>query len=151
MLILSSSIELWGEEGVQEQLEGSKRNKHVYEKLSSALAKHCHQDRRTVPGKIKKLSQEYKKSRTITTLTSRGRRKWKFCDKINQILGNRPVTHPPVLLDTLSDDSHTPRSSAEIEDSGVSDEEAATALDGKLQLQCLSVDVPSVPSVLKSQ
>ena len=26
-------IELWGEEGIQEQLEGAKRNKHVYEKL----------------------------------------------------------------------------------------------------------------------
>ena len=32
-------IEVWGEEGKQEQLEGSKRNKHVYE-LSSELAKH---------------------------------------------------------------------------------------------------------------
>ena len=26
-------IELWGEEGIQAQLEGAKRNKHVYEKL----------------------------------------------------------------------------------------------------------------------
>ena len=25
-------IDLWGEENIQEQLEGSKRNKHVYEK-----------------------------------------------------------------------------------------------------------------------
>ena len=26
-------IELWGEQGIQEQLEGSKRNRHVYAKL----------------------------------------------------------------------------------------------------------------------
>ena len=30
---VSKLIELWGKEGIQEQLEGSKRNKHVYEKL----------------------------------------------------------------------------------------------------------------------
>ena len=147
MLILSSSIELWGEEGVQEQLEGSKRNKHVYEKLSSALAKHCHQDRQTVPGKIKKLSQEYKKSRTITTLTSREEGDGSFMIKSIKFLAtDQSVTHPPVLLDTLSDDSHTPQSSAEIEDSGVSDEEAATALDGKLQLV-----IQAVQGLLKSQ
>ena len=28
-------IELWKEEGIQEQLEGSKRNEHVYEKLAT--------------------------------------------------------------------------------------------------------------------
>ncbi len=27
-------IDLWGEEGIQQQLEGAKRNKHVYEKLA---------------------------------------------------------------------------------------------------------------------
>ena len=32
-------IELWGEEGIQEQLEGAKRNKHVYEKLGQGLQK----------------------------------------------------------------------------------------------------------------
>ena len=32
-------INFWGEEGVQQQLEGAKRNKHVYEKISNALAR----------------------------------------------------------------------------------------------------------------
>ena len=32
-------IEVWGEQGIQEQLEGSKRNKQVYARLSSELAK----------------------------------------------------------------------------------------------------------------
>lgn len=30
-------IELWGEEGVQEQLEGAKRSKHVYEKIAKQM------------------------------------------------------------------------------------------------------------------
>ena len=33
-------IEQWAEQGIQEQLEGLKRNKHVYARLSSELAKH---------------------------------------------------------------------------------------------------------------
>ena len=32
-------IELWGEEGIQQQLEGAKRNKHVYDKLAKELQK----------------------------------------------------------------------------------------------------------------
>ena len=32
-------ISCWAEEGIQEQLEGCKRNKHVYERLRS-LAEH---------------------------------------------------------------------------------------------------------------
>ena len=32
-------IELWGEEGIQQQLEEAKRNKHVYEKLTRELQK----------------------------------------------------------------------------------------------------------------
>ena len=32
-------IELWGEEGMQEQLEGAKRNKHIYERLAAQLGK----------------------------------------------------------------------------------------------------------------
>ena len=32
-------IELWGEEGIEEQQKGSKRNKHVYERLAVELMK----------------------------------------------------------------------------------------------------------------
>ena len=34
-----SLIELWGEDSIQQQLEGAKRNKHVYEKLARELQK----------------------------------------------------------------------------------------------------------------
>ena len=32
-------IELWREDSIQQQLEGAKRNKHVYEKLARKLQK----------------------------------------------------------------------------------------------------------------
>ena len=31
-------IQVWSEEGIQEQLEGAKRNKHIYEQLAEDLA-----------------------------------------------------------------------------------------------------------------
>ena len=79
----------------------------------------CRQDRRTVPGENKKAPPRIKKIKDNHNLTGRGRSRWKFYHKINEILGNRPATRPPVLLDTLSDDSHTAQFSAEIEDPGV--------------------------------
>ena len=34
---VSVLIKLWGEQGIQEQLEGAKRNKHVYEKFAKQM------------------------------------------------------------------------------------------------------------------
>ena len=65
-------IELWGEQGIQKQLEGSKRNKHVYEKLSSELAKHgIEKTGEQCRSKVKKLRQESKILITRLGLTGR--------------------------------------------------------------------------------
>ena len=66
-------IELWGEEGIQEQLEGAKRNKHVYEKLgrelqktgSDKIAEQCR-------AKIKKLKLDYCKVKDKHNKTGEG-------------------------------------------------------------------------------
>ena len=39
----------------------------------------------------------------ITTNTGRGRTNWKFHDMLNELLGNRPATRPPLVLDTAND------------------------------------------------
>ena len=115
-------IELWKEDGIQEQLEGSRRNKHIYAKLASELTKagynkageqaHC---------KVKKLRQEYKKLKDNNGLTGRGRGKWRFFDAMDEILGNHPATCPPVVLDTTEDvdplDDTLPVSDGEKDDS----------------------------------
>ena len=51
---------------------------------------------------VKKLRQEYKKIKDKRNLTGRGRTEWKFFSKLDEILGARPATRPPVLLDTLN-------------------------------------------------
>ena len=95
-------IEQWGEQGIQEQLEGAKRNKHVYEKLSGALAKEgVRKSGEQCRTKVKKLRQDYKKIKDKHNLTGRGRTTWKFYEPLNEILGTRPATRPPVVLDTL--------------------------------------------------
>ena len=52
---------------------------------------------------MKKLRQEYKKIKDDLNMTGRGRTMWKFYNKLNDILGNRPATHPPVVLGTTDD------------------------------------------------
>ena len=96
-------ISCWAEEGIQEQLEGCKRNKHVYERLSRSLAEHnIEKTGEQCCTKVKKLRQEYKKIKDKRNLTGRGRTEWKFFSKLDEILGARPATSPPVLLDTLN-------------------------------------------------
>ena len=66
-------IKLWGEQGIQEQLEGSRRNKHVYTKLSSELAKHgIEKSGEQCMCKVKTLHQEYTKLKTATTCLEEG-------------------------------------------------------------------------------
>uniref|UniRef100_A0A1X7TGZ1 Uncharacterized protein n=1 Tax=Amphimedon queenslandica TaxID=400682 RepID=A0A1X7TGZ1_AMPQE len=79
-------LQLWVEEGIQAQLEGCTRNKHTYEKISKE--------------KIKILEKDYKKVKDKNTLTGTGTTVWKFYDAVSDILGNKPATHPPVVIDT---------------------------------------------------
>ena len=72
-------IDCWEEEGIQEQLEGSKCNKHVYKTVSKELwmlevvktADQC-------CTKMKKLKLEYRKAKDRNGKTGRGRCIWKF-------------------------------------------------------------------------
>ena len=97
-------IALWGEENVQAQLEGCRRNKHTYENISKEMSdagysKSVVQCR----DKVKKLNQEYKNVKHKNNPNGTGRTDWKFYDKVNEILGNKPATKPPVLIDTSSE------------------------------------------------
>ena len=49
-------ISSWAGEGIQEQLEGFKRNKHIYERLSRSLTKH------NIEKQVNSVIQNYKSS-----------------------------------------------------------------------------------------
>lgn len=99
-------IALWGEEQVQAQLEGCRSNRQVYEKIANEM-RAAKFDRTYLQcrEKIKKLKAEYraivnKKHRK----TGEGRTDWEFFDPLDEILGHKPATHPPVVIDALGDE-----------------------------------------------
>ena len=97
-------INLWGEEGVQEQLEGGKRNKHVYEKISKALGKiGIYKSGDQCRAKMKKLKMDYRKVKDKNGKTGRRTAIWKYFEALDVILGHSPATVPPVLLDTAAE------------------------------------------------
>ena len=66
-------------------------------------------------------------------VTGNKRKQWKFYDKINDIMGNRPSVAPPVVLDTLQDQACASTSSTEkktSDDEGKEDEEESKDLTG---------------------
>jgi hypothetical protein len=63
--------------------------------------------------KIKNLKQDYKKIKDHNGVTGNGRQTCKFYDKLDAILGHRPASTPPVLLDAGS--STVPSTSTELQ------------------------------------
>ena len=97
-------ISIWGDNLVQAQLEGCKRNKPVYEKVSESMKK-AGFERSAVQcrEKAKKLKTEYRKIKDKHRVTGTGRKKWKHYDTLDAVLGDRPTTLPPVIVDTLQE------------------------------------------------
>ena len=53
-------------------------------------------------GKVKNLKQDYKIVKDHNGVTGNGRQTCKFFEKLDAILGHRPASTPPVLLDAGS-------------------------------------------------
>ena len=106
-------IELWSEDDVQAQLEGCKRNRAVFEKISQGMndagfqrtANQCRE-------KIKNLRAEYKKVKD-NNQTGNNRKTCKFYEKLDSVLGSKPATRPPVVNDSFLDSSYEDNDSSE--------------------------------------
>ena len=101
-------IEVWGDENIQNQLEGCKRNKTVYEKVSQSMSeagfeKSADQCRE----KAKKLKNEYRMMKDKHRKTGEGRKEWKFLNVMDNVLTDKPSTCPSVLIDTLENKVET--------------------------------------------
>ena len=53
---------------------------------------------------MKKLKTDYCKVKDKNEKTCRGRSIWKYFDTLDAILGHRPATKPPLLLDTAAEE-----------------------------------------------
>lgn len=96
-------ISIWGEDNIQEELDGAVRNQVIY----STIARKMHQkgyerEWQQCRTKIKNLKKEYRQTKDHNGQTGRGRKQCKFYRELDSILGHRPASTPPVLLDTGS-------------------------------------------------
>ena len=94
-------ISVWGEENVQQQLDGAVRNKTVYEQVAKKMNNYGYKrDWVQCRNKIKNLKKEYRTVKDHNNETGRGRKTCKFFEELDEILGHRPASTPHMLLDT---------------------------------------------------
>ena len=55
--------------------------------------------------KIKQLKKKYKKVKDNNSLSDRSRKTFQFFDRLDEVMGDRPITRPPCLLDIAGDNS----------------------------------------------
>ena len=96
-------VDIWGDEAVQAQLEGCRRNQEVYNKIAAQLrAAGFERTGSQCRDKIKKLKIEYRKIKDKRNKTGEGRfPEWHYFDSIDEILGHRPATQPPVVVSSV--------------------------------------------------
>ena len=90
-------IDIWSEDAIQAMLEGSRRNREVFIRISKKI-ENCGfcKSGDQCSCKIKKLRFEYKKLKDAMGKTGRGRKNWKYFEAMDQVLGHKPATRPPV-------------------------------------------------------
>ena len=93
-------IDIWGEDTIQAQLEGCKRNKMVYDRIARQLTADGHAIRADqCRVKVKKLKGEYRKIKDKDNKVSTRRKQWKFLEAIDQVLGDKPACNQATNVD----------------------------------------------------
>ena len=120
-------IELWSEDIIHAQLEGSKRNAIVFNKIARDMeAAGYVKTGEQCNSKVRKLKLEYRKIVDNNNKTGRGRKDWKFFDAIDAVLGHKPATRPPVVVesgDTMSTTANREEANTSISTAGTSGED----------------------------
>ena len=106
-------LAVWGENNVQEELDGAVRNKAVFMNISKKLKEMgFDRDWQQCRVKVKNLKKSYREVKDHNGETGRGRKTCKYYKELDEILGHRPASVPAVLLDTGTT-SQTPSSQNE--------------------------------------
>ena len=96
-------INVWGERKIQEELDGAVRNKTVFQHVSEKMSAMGHRrDWEQCRTKIKNLKKEYRTVKDSNGETGRGRKTCRFYAELDAILGHRPASVPPSVLDTAA-------------------------------------------------
>ncbi|CAI5689075.1 unnamed protein product [Oreochromis niloticus] len=110
-------ISIWGDNSIQAKLEGSYRNRAVFECIAKEMIERGH--RRTwlqCQRKIKSLRAKFKEAKDINKRSGRGRVTCPFYDELDGIGGDKPSCQPIELIDssieTAEEEPESPGASA---------------------------------------
>ena len=96
-------IHVWGNDKIQKELDGATRNKVIFDKISEEMKKEGYnRDWQQCKAKIKNLKGEYRAVKDHNNGSGRGRKTCKFFSELDAILGCRPASTPPVLLESCT-------------------------------------------------
>ena len=94
-------IEIWDKDSIQAMVEGSKRNKYVFNKISRKMeAAGYEKTADQCNNKIRKLKLEYRKIKDSTKKTGTGRKDWRYFEEMDALLGHKPATQLPVVVES---------------------------------------------------
>ena len=101
---VATLLSVWGDEHIQEQLDGATRNIKVYAAIAQKLleAGGYHHTAVQCCEKVKKLKAEYKQIKTHYNRSRRNRETCKFLPQLEAILGHRPASSLPAVLESSS-------------------------------------------------
>ena len=97
-------IELWGDDAIQAMLEGSWRSKDIFVRISQGMNEAGYnKNGEQCSSKIKKLRLEYRKIKDKRGKTGTSYKDWKYFDPLDSILGHKPATQPPVVVESSAE------------------------------------------------
>ena len=97
-------IELWGDGAIQAMLEGSRRNKDIFVRISRSMVENGYEKTGDqCSSKIKKLRLAYKKNKDKKGKTGTENIDWKYYEAMDSVLGYKPATQPPVIVDSSAE------------------------------------------------
>ena len=96
-------LEIWGDEQIQSKFDGAKRKQPLHEKIARELkAKGYNRDVEQIKTKIKNLRSMYRSIKDHNNKSGNDKKTGQFYEELDAILGHRPASTPPVVLDACA-------------------------------------------------
>ena len=96
-------ISIWGDEKIQDELDGPRRKQSLHEAIAKELQKKgFNRDAEQCKIKIKNLKSQYRPIKDHNNKSGNDKKTFKFFDELDIILGHRPSSKPPVVLDACA-------------------------------------------------
>ena len=96
-------LEIWGDERIQSKFDGAKRKQPLHEKIARELkARGYNRDAEQIKTKIKNLKSTYRSIKDHNNKSGNDKKTGQFYEELDAILGHRPASTPPVVLDACA-------------------------------------------------